>query len=66
MRDIFISYSRDDQTEARTLAEALEAAGWSVWWDQHLRAGEQYDDIIKRAYNFLPSYYEYIVQFKRS
>ena len=48
MSDIFISYSRDDQTDAKALAEALETAGWSVWWDQHLRAGEQYHDIIER------------------
>ena len=48
MHDIFISYSRDDHREARSLAEALEAAGWCVWWDQHLRAGEHYDDIIER------------------
>ena len=30
--DIFISYSRDDQTVARQYAEAMKAEGSEVWW----------------------------------
>ena len=48
MSDIFISYKREDQTKARTLAESLEGAGWSVWWDPQLRAGEHFDEVIER------------------
>ena len=33
MADIFISYAIVDRPFARRLAYALEAYGWSVWWD---------------------------------
>ena len=49
MADIFLSYSRQDQITARRFAEALEQAGFSVWWDQTLRSGEAYDEVTERA-----------------
>jgi TolB-like protein/tetratricopeptide (TPR) repeat protein len=49
MPDIFLSYSRDDQATARRFAEAFERAGFSVWWDQTLNAGEAYDEVTERA-----------------
>jgi hypothetical protein len=48
MSDIFLSYKREDRPHARSLAEALQEAGWSVWWDPQLRAGEHFDDAIER------------------
>ena len=51
MGDIFISYKREDQKTARTLANALEREGWIVWWDPQLRAGEHFDDVIEKALN---------------
>ncbi len=48
MSDIFLSYQRDDRNRVKTLAEALERAGWSVWWDPHLRSGEHFDEVIER------------------
>lgn len=47
--DIFLSYSRDDQTVARRFAEALQRAGFRVWWDQTLRSGEAYDEVTEQA-----------------
>jgi adenylate cyclase len=47
--DIFISYSREDQAIARRYAEALEAQGFSVWWDTALRSGEAFDEAIEAA-----------------
>jgi hypothetical protein len=47
--DIVISYKREEQETARTLADALRAQGWSVWWDPKLRAGEHFDDAIEQA-----------------
>jgi len=49
MADIFISYKREEQVIARQLADALEAEGWTVWWDPKLRAGDYYDDVIETA-----------------
>ncbi len=51
LSDIFISYKREEQDEARQLAVALEKQGWSVWWDPKLRAGEYFDDVIEKALN---------------
>jgi hypothetical protein len=47
MNDIFISYSRADQTTAQMLANILEKEGWSVWWDRSLLPGDRFDNIIK-------------------
>jgi len=49
MIDLFISYKREDQGKAKCLAEALEAKGWSVWWDPKLQAGEHFDTVIEKA-----------------
>jgi hypothetical protein len=38
MADIFISYLREDVGAAEKLSEALEAHGWSVFWDRHMPA----------------------------
>jgi hypothetical protein len=46
MADIFISYSKEDQDQARLLAAFLEAAGYSVWWDSDLVSGEQFRKVI--------------------
>jgi TolB-like protein/Flp pilus assembly protein TadD len=47
--DIFLSYNREDQAVAKRVAEAFEAAGMSVWWDQTLRSGETYDEVTEAA-----------------
>jgi len=49
MIDIFISYKREDQPFARSLAKALTESGWNTWWDPALVAGERYDDVIQAA-----------------
>jgi TolB-like protein len=49
MPDIFLSYSRDDQAIARRFAEGFERAGFTVWWDQTLNAGEDYDEVTEKA-----------------
>ncbi len=47
MPDVFISYNREDRETARLVANALEAEGFSVWWDAALRAGETYDEVTE-------------------
>lgn len=49
MPDIFISYSRQDQSVARHFAEGFEQEGFSVWWDQALSPGEAFDQVTEQA-----------------
>ena len=49
MADIFISYAREDHSIAERLAHALEAQGWSVWWDRVIPAGRSFDQVIEEA-----------------
>ena len=50
MSDIFICYSRQDQSRVKLLAEALhEVCGWSVWWDTHIPAGKTFDESIETS-----------------
>lgn len=48
MPDVFISYNREDRDRAGVIANALEAEGFSVWWDAALRAGETYDEVTEQ------------------
>lgn len=48
MTDVFISYASSDRERARTLASALAARGWSVWWDRKIKAGQIFDEVIER------------------
>jgi len=47
--DVFLSYSREDQSTARRFAEALQREGFNVWWDQTLSTGEAYDSVTEQA-----------------
>ena len=48
MADIFVSYSRTDKVRVAPLVAALEAEGWSVWWDPEITPGEEFDGMISR------------------
>src|SRR5581483_3278697 len=47
MSDIFISYASEDRERAKTLAQALEGEGWSVWWDRMIPFGRPFDEVIE-------------------
>ena len=49
MASVFLSYDRDDAAKARVIANALEKAGHSVWWDRHIQGGSQYSREIEQA-----------------
>lgn len=49
MASVFLSYARNDVARVRPLAQALQSAGHSVWWDQHIAGGQQYSEEIEQA-----------------
>ncbi|HET7162211.1 MAG TPA: TIR domain-containing protein [Rhodanobacteraceae bacterium] len=46
MADVFISYARADKARVAPLVAAIEAKGWSVWWDPEITPGQEFDDQI--------------------
>ena len=46
MADIFVSYSRADKARVAPLVAALEAQGWSIWWDPEITPGDAFDKLI--------------------
>lgn len=49
MADIFLSYAREDEARVQPLISALTKAGWSVFWDRHIPAGQTWRSHIGRA-----------------
>src|SRR6476659_6233649 len=45
--DVFISYARPDEGQATRVADALRAAGFSVWRDDELPAHRAYAEVIE-------------------
>lgn len=49
MVDVFVSYKSDDRERVKAIVEALETAGWEVWWDKHVEVGRAFDREIETA-----------------
>lgn len=47
MADIFVSYASEDRERVRPLVNALEARGFTVWWDSRIDIGSSYDREIE-------------------
>ena len=47
MADVFVSYARNDKARVAPLVAAIEAKGWSVWWDPDISPGQEFDDQIE-------------------
>ena len=48
-KDVFISYASEDRPLAQRVAEGLEQAGLSVWWDRNIQVGSEWDKTIEEA-----------------
>ena len=46
MADVFVSYARHDKARVAPLVAAIEAQGWSVWWDPAITPGQEFDQQI--------------------
>ncbi|MEX2261171.1 MAG: SUMF1/EgtB/PvdO family nonheme iron enzyme [Bryobacteraceae bacterium] len=49
MSDIFLSYARVDRPRVKLVADALQQAGWSVWWDHTILPGKTWDQAVEAA-----------------
>jgi serine/threonine-protein kinase len=47
MSDVFVSYKAEDRRRVKPLVEALEAEGYSVWWDEQIGGGAQWRSTIE-------------------
>ena len=48
MADVFLSYAHQDIKRAETVAQLLEDAGLTVWWDRRMVAGDKIHDVIEQ------------------
>ncbi len=48
MSDIFISYARSTEAQAKAIAEALRGLGYEVWRDDELPAHRSYAEVIEQ------------------
>ena len=46
MTDLFVSYKAEDRARVAPLVQALQADGYSVWWDADIGGGEEWRDTI--------------------
>ncbi|MGH7855431.1 MAG: toll/interleukin-1 receptor domain-containing protein [Candidatus Binatia bacterium] len=51
MADFFLSYANEDREMAAALARALEAAGWTVWWERRIPASRTWRSVLDEALN---------------
>src|SRR5215217_3926382 len=48
MSHVFLSYASEDRERVRPLARLFEQVA-PVWWDEKIRHGEQWEDVIEKA-----------------
>ena len=48
MPEVFVSYKAEDRRRIEPLVQALQADGYSVWWDQHIGTGDEWRHTIER------------------
>jgi hypothetical protein len=48
MADVFVSYARKNRPRVAEISGALEASGYSLWWDPAIESGADYGMLIER------------------
>lgn len=51
MSDVFVSYKAEDKRRVTPLVKALQADGFSVWWDEQIGGGAQWRHMIEAELN---------------
>jgi TolB-like protein len=51
MSDVFVSYKAEDRRRVKPLVEALQAEGFSVWWDEQIGGGAAWRQSIETELN---------------
>src|SRR5690348_3208132 len=51
MSDVFVSYKAEDRKRVKPLVEALQAEGFSVWWDEQIGGGSAWRSAIEAELN---------------
>jgi TolB-like protein len=51
MSDVFVSYKAEDRRRVKPLVEALQAEGFSVWWDEQIGGGAAWRSAIETELN---------------
>jgi TolB-like protein len=51
MSDVFVSYKAEDRRRVKPLVEALQADGFSVWWDEQIGGGAAWRQAIETELN---------------
>ena len=46
--DVFVSYKAEDRARLKPLVAALEAEGFTVWWDAHIGGGTDWREEIQQ------------------
>jgi hypothetical protein len=55
MADVFVSYSRANRDRITGVSDAIEASGYSVWWDRRLTPSDDYAMLIEREISAAPA-----------
>jgi serine/threonine-protein kinase len=51
MSDVFVSYKAEDRRRVKPLVEALQADGYSIWWDEQIGGGAAWRHTIEAELN---------------
>ena len=51
MSEVFVSYKAEDRRRVKPLVDALEADGFSVWWDEQIGGGAAWRHEIETQLN---------------